>query len=69
MICAPYDLSAVKQGLEKAGLKPELAEVSMKPLSETVMNGDDAARMQKLLDALEALDDVQEVYTTAVMDA
>jgi YebC/PmpR family DNA-binding regulatory protein len=69
VICAPYDLSAVKQGMEQAGLKPELAEVSMKPLSETAMGGDDAVRMQKLLDALEALDDVQNVYTTAAMDA
>ena len=66
VICAPYDFSAVKQGLENAGLKAELAEITMKPLSETVMNGDDAARMQRLLDALEALDDVQEAYTTAM---
>jgi len=69
VICAPYDLSAVKQGLEKAGLKPELAEVTMKPLAENVMVEDDAARMQKLLDALETLDDVQDVYTNAVIDA
>ncbi len=69
VICAPYDLSAVKQGLEKAGLKPELAEVTMKPLGENVMVAEDAERMQKLLDALEALDDVQEVYTNAVIDA
>ncbi len=68
VICAAYDFSAVKQGLEKAGMKPELAEITMKPLSETVMRGDDVAPMQKLLDALEALDDVQEVYTTAVID-
>ena len=68
VICAPNDFSAVKQGLEQAGLKPELAEITMKPLSETVLAGDDAARMQKLLDALEALDDVQEVYTTAILD-
>ena len=68
VICGPYDFSAVKQGLEKAGLKAELAEITMKPLSETVVSGDDAARMQKLLDALEVLDDVQEVYTTAMMD-
>ena len=40
----------------------------MKPLSETVLAGDDAARMQKLLDALESLDDVQDVYTTAVIE-
>ena len=68
VICGPYDFSAVKQGLEKAGLKAELAEITMKPLSESVMGGDDAMRMQKLLDALEVLDDVQEVYTTAMMD-
>jgi len=67
VICAPYDFSPVKKGLEKAGLKVELAEITMKPLSETDMSGDDAARMQKLLDALEALDDVQEVYTTALI--
>ncbi|MGP1677808.1 MAG: YebC/PmpR family DNA-binding transcriptional regulator [Giesbergeria sp.] len=68
VICAYSDFSAVKQGLEQAGLKPELAEITMKPLSENVISGDDALRMQKLLDALEALDDVQEVYTTAVID-
>jgi len=68
VICAFGDFSAVKQGLEKAGLKPEVAEVTMKPLSETVIGGDDALRMQKLLDALEALDDVQDVYTTAMID-
>ena len=68
MICAFSDFSAVKQGLEQAGLKPELAEITMKPLSETVIGGEDALRMQKLLDALEALDDVQDVYTTAMID-
>ncbi len=68
VICAYNDFSTVKQGLEKAGLKAEVAEVTMKPLSETVVVGDDGIRMQKLLDALEALDDVQEVYTTAMID-
>ena len=56
----------MKAALEKAGFKAELAEVTMKPTTETALAGDDAARMQKLLDALESLDDVQEVYTTAV---
>ncbi|MFN7086638.1 MAG: YebC/PmpR family DNA-binding transcriptional regulator [Burkholderiales bacterium] len=69
VITAPHDFSAVKSALEKAGFKPELAEVTMKPATETELTGDDAVRMQKLLDALEALDDVQEVYTTAVLDA
>lgn len=62
------DFVAVKEALEKAGLKPEFAEVIMKPATESVMTGDDAVKMQKLLDALEALDDVQEVYTNAVID-
>src|SRR5688572_1758037 len=68
VITSPHDFSAVKAALEKAGLKPELAEVTMKPSTENELKGDDAARMQKLLDALEAVDDVQEVYTTAVLD-
>jgi len=67
VICAPQDFHAVKVGLEKAKLKPELSELAMKPLNEILLAGDDAARMQKLIDALEALDDVQEVYTTAVL--
>ncbi|MFC3146562.1 YebC/PmpR family DNA-binding transcriptional regulator [Piscinibacterium candidicorallinum] len=67
VITAPGDFEAVKNALEATGLKPELAEVIMKPLNETPLAGDDAAKMQKLLDALEDLDDVQEVYTSAVM--
>lgn len=62
------DFVAVKEALEKAGLKAEFAEVIMKPATESVMTGDEAVKMQKLLDALEALDDVQEVYTNAVID-
>ena len=69
VICPPHDLSAIKETLEKAGFKPEVAEVTMKPSNETVFTGDDAVKMQKLLDALENLDDVQEVYTNAVIDA
>lgn len=69
VITAPHDFLAVKQKLEQAGLKPEVAEVTMKPGTENLLSGDDGARMQKLLDALEALDDVQEVYTTAVIDS
>ncbi len=68
VITAPPEFPAVKASLEKAGLRAEVAEVTMKPVSETALAGEDAARMQKLLDALESLDDVQEVYTTAVMD-
>ena len=41
----------------------------MKPTTESTLAGEDAAKMQKLLDAIEAIDDVQDVYTNAVMDA
>ena len=68
VITAPYEFVAIRGALERAGFKAELAEVTMKPANETALTGDDAARMQKLLDALENIDDVQEVYTTAVMD-
>jgi YebC/PmpR family DNA-binding regulatory protein len=68
VITGTNDFLAVKDALEKAGLTAEFAEVTMKPLNETELAGEDAERMQKLLDALESLDDVQEVYTTAVMD-
>ena len=65
VITAPHDFVNVKQALEAAGYKPEFGEVIMKPANEVIFTGDDAAKMQKLLDALEDLDDVQEVYTTA----
>jgi YebC/PmpR family DNA-binding regulatory protein len=68
VICAPAQFAAVKDALDKAGLKPELAEITMKPTAEAALAGDDAARMRQLLDALENLDDVQNVYTTAVVD-
>ena len=67
VITAPYEFINVKGTLEKAGFKAELAEVTMKPANEAVLTGDDAVKMQKLLDALENLDDVQDVYTTAVL--
>ena len=68
VLTPPHDLSAVKEALEKAGFKSEVAEVVMKPENETVFTGDDALKMQKLLDALENLDDVQEVFSNAVID-
>jgi YebC/PmpR family DNA-binding regulatory protein len=67
VVCAPQDFHAVKTALEKAGLKAEVAEITMKPTTETVLTGDDATRMQKLLDVIENLDDVQQVYTNAVI--
>lgn len=68
VITAPNDFATVKEALEKAGLKAMHAEVTMKPLNETELTDDDAVKMQKMLDALEDLDDVQQVYTSAVMD-
>jgi YebC/PmpR family DNA-binding regulatory protein len=68
VVTGPYDFLAVKDALGKAGFKPEFAEVTMKPSTEVVMTGDDATRMQKLLDAIESLDDVQDVYTNALIE-
>ncbi len=68
VITPPNDFIAVKEAMEAAGLKAVVAEVIMKPSMETVFMGDDAVKMQKILDALEDLDDVQDVYTTAVID-
>jgi len=68
VITSPGDFLVVKEKLEKAGLKAEVAEVTMKATTENPLNGDDSVKMQKLLDVLESLDDVQEVYTTAVLD-
>jgi YebC/PmpR family DNA-binding regulatory protein len=68
VITGPYEFSEVKAKLEAAGFKAEMGEVTMRPQNETELSGDEAARMQRLIDALEELDDVQEVYTTAVMD-
>jgi YebC/PmpR family DNA-binding regulatory protein len=68
VLTAPHDFAVVKDALAKAGMKPEFGEITMKPAAEVAFTGDDAARMQKLLDAIEALDDVQDVYTTAVIE-
>ena len=68
VITPPNDFIAIKEAMEAAGLKTVMAEVMMKPSVETVFTGDDAIKMQKILDALEDLDDVQDVYTTAVIE-
>ena len=68
VITGPYDFVAVKDALAGTGLVPAFAEVTMKPATEVELRGEDAVRMQKLLDALEAIDDVQEVYTSAVLE-
>ena len=68
VLTPPHDFAAVKAAMEKAGFKAEMAEIIMKPATETVFTGDDAVKMQKLLDALENLDDVQEIYSNAVIE-
>ncbi len=65
VLTAPADFEAVKNALEAAGLKPEVAEVTMRAENTIELQGDDAERMQKLLDVLEDLDDVQDVYHNA----
>lgn len=67
VLTTPADFLAVREALEAADLKPVMAEVTMKPETEVEFSGDDAAKMQRILDALEDLDDVQDVYTSAVI--
>jgi YebC/PmpR family DNA-binding regulatory protein len=69
VLTAPGDLEAVKNALEAAGLQPEVAEVTMRPENTIALSGEDAARMLKLLDVLEDLDDVQNVFHNAEIDA
>ena len=68
VITPPNEFIQVKEALLKANLKIELAEVAMRPTLENALSGDDGLRMQKILDTLDDLDDVQEVYTTAVIE-
>ncbi len=68
VITGPYDFVNVKEALAKAGFKSEIGEVTMKAQNEVVFTGDDAVKMQKLLDAFDAVDDVQDVYTSAVIE-
>ena len=65
VLTAPGDFEAVKNALQAAGLPPEMAEVTMRAENTIALEGDDAERMQKLLDVLEDLDDVQNVYHNA----
>ena len=67
VLCAVADYETVKNALEAAGLKPEIAEVTMRAENNIPLAGEDAARMQKLLDVIEDLDDVQAVFHNAEM--
>ncbi len=68
VICPPQVFAAVRDAFAQRNLVPEMADMVMKPNNEVSLTGEDAVKMQKLLDAIENLDDVQEVYTNAVMD-
>jgi YebC/PmpR family DNA-binding regulatory protein len=67
VLCAPPDYEAVKLALEAAGLVPEIATVTMRAENPVALSGEDAERMQKLLDVIEDLDDVQDVFHNAEM--
>ena len=69
VITPPYEFITIKAALEKTGFKAELAAVTMKSSNEIILTGENAVKMQKLLDALESIDDVQEVFTSAVIDS
>ena len=68
VLTAVADFETVKNALDDAGLKPDASEVTMRAENPIEVTGDDAARMQKLLDALEDLDDVQDVFHNAELD-
>jgi YebC/PmpR family DNA-binding regulatory protein len=68
VLTAVSDFETVKNALEAAGLKPDASEVTMRAENPIELLGDEAARMQKLLDALEDLDDVQDVFHNAELD-
>jgi YebC/PmpR family DNA-binding regulatory protein len=68
VLSAPADFETVKNALEAAGLKPEIAEVTMRAENPIEVSGEDAVRMQKLLDVLEDLDDVQDVFHNAMIN-
>ena len=68
-VLTPYtEFESVKNALEAAGLKAEIAEVTMRADNMIDMAGNDAARMQKLLDVLEDLDDTQDVFHNAAIE-
>ena len=69
VLCAAPEFEAVKLALEAAGLTPEIAEVTMRAENNIPLAGEDAERMQKLLDVIEDLDDVQAVFHNAEMDS
>ncbi|MBB1602394.1 YebC/PmpR family DNA-binding transcriptional regulator [Variovorax sp. UMC13] len=67
VLTAVANFEAVKNALEAAGLKPEIAEVTMRAENTIELAGEEGAKMQKLLDVLEDLDDVQDVFHNAAI--
>lgn len=67
VLTPPAAFEQVKNALSAAGLTAELAEVTFRPENTIEVEGDDAAKMQKILDVLEDLDDVQEIYHNAAL--
>ena len=68
VVCDPAAFDAVAKAFETAGLTPVASDVTMKPLNEVELKGEDAEKMRRLIDALEDLDDVSHVYTSAVFE-
>jgi YebC/PmpR family DNA-binding regulatory protein len=66
-VCEPGSYEAVARAFTAAGLAPELAEITMKPANEIALAGEDALKMRRLIEALEDLDDVQQVYSSAAL--
>jgi transcriptional/translational regulatory protein YebC/TACO1 len=67
VLTSTADFEVVKNALEAAGLTADMAEVTMRAENSIDLSGDDAAKMQKLLDILEDLDDVQNVFHNATI--
>ena len=67
VITKPHEYQQVRQGLISLGFEVGFGDVIQKPKVENIFQGEEAEKMRKLLDALESLDDVQEVYTNALI--
>lgn len=65
VICAPSDFETMRDAFVEAGLAADVAQVTMRAENTVELSGEDAEKMQKLVDALEDLDDVQDVFHNA----
>ena len=68
IVTSPQDFSRVKKALDDAGFNAEEAAVTPRAENEVFLSGEEGQKMQRLINALEDLDDVQEVYTSAVIE-